>query len=156
MPKWDSNPRSECWSGWRQFVPLTARPLRSAKHTFLTSQLYRHLWADCLDSVWSLTSQNLIVLRGLLRGKIYSFTFTSRNMRSVKLSPRNLISMKSFGKIIFFPVYSQISSRSFISVSVCLCLCQICWNIAFLIGYWRLTLKFLCQFQVIEFLGSPP
>jgi hypothetical protein len=28
--KWDSNPRSQCSSGWRQFMPLTARPLWSA------------------------------------------------------------------------------------------------------------------------------
>jgi hypothetical protein len=30
MPQGDSNPRSQCWSGRRQFVPKTARPLRSA------------------------------------------------------------------------------------------------------------------------------
>jgi hypothetical protein len=30
MPKWDSNPRSQCWSRRSQFVPYTARPLRSA------------------------------------------------------------------------------------------------------------------------------
>jgi hypothetical protein len=30
MPKLDSNPRYQCWSGRRQFVPYTARPLRSA------------------------------------------------------------------------------------------------------------------------------
>jgi hypothetical protein len=30
MPQWDTNPRSQCWSGRGQFVPQTARPLRSA------------------------------------------------------------------------------------------------------------------------------
>jgi hypothetical protein len=30
MPKWDSNPRSQCWNGRRKFMPYTARPLRSA------------------------------------------------------------------------------------------------------------------------------
>jgi hypothetical protein len=30
-------------------------------------QIYRHLWADCLDSVGSLTSHNPIGLQGLLR-----------------------------------------------------------------------------------------
>jgi hypothetical protein len=32
MPMWDWNPRSQCWSGRKQFVPQTARPLRSADH----------------------------------------------------------------------------------------------------------------------------
>jgi hypothetical protein len=30
MPNWDSNPRSQCWSGRKQFVPQTAPPPRSA------------------------------------------------------------------------------------------------------------------------------
>jgi hypothetical protein len=29
--KWDSNPRSQCLSGRRHFMPKTARPLRSSK-----------------------------------------------------------------------------------------------------------------------------
>jgi hypothetical protein len=31
-------------------------------------QPYRHLWADCLDNVESLTSHNPIGLHGLLQG----------------------------------------------------------------------------------------
>jgi hypothetical protein len=34
-------------------------------------QPYRHLWADCLDNVRSLTSHNPIGLQGLLRGQLY-------------------------------------------------------------------------------------
>jgi hypothetical protein len=28
--KWDSNPQSQCWSGWRQFMPYSARSPWSA------------------------------------------------------------------------------------------------------------------------------
>jgi hypothetical protein len=34
---------------------------------------YHHLWADCLDNMWSLTSHNPIGLYGLLRGQLYFF-----------------------------------------------------------------------------------
>jgi hypothetical protein len=32
--EWDSNPRSQCSSGRRQYVPQTARPLRPAKLSY--------------------------------------------------------------------------------------------------------------------------
>jgi hypothetical protein len=43
-----------------------------------TWQPYRHLWADCLDNVGSLTPHNPIGLQGLLRGQLY---FTSYQMK---------------------------------------------------------------------------
>jgi hypothetical protein len=48
---------------------------------YFPQEPYRHLWADCLDNVGSLTSHNPIGLQGLLRGL---FTF----YRVAQLYPR--------------------------------------------------------------------
>jgi hypothetical protein len=61
--------------------PLTEMSTRSIKIMFLGSkaaagakgwQPYRHLWADCLDTVGSLTSYNPIGLHGLYGDSFYT------------------------------------------------------------------------------------
>jgi hypothetical protein len=74
--------------------PLTEISTISIKIMFLGSkaaagaygwQPYRHLWADCLDNVGSLTSYNPIGLHGLLRD---SFTFTGFWYLLLRQKPR--------------------------------------------------------------------
>jgi hypothetical protein len=49
-------------------------------------QPYRHLWADCLDNVGSLTSHNPIGLHGLLQGiALLFFTIFSRECYMILL-----------------------------------------------------------------------
>jgi hypothetical protein len=42
--EWDTNPRSQCSSGWRHFVPFTARPLRTKNLPNTNLDHYRYIY----------------------------------------------------------------------------------------------------------------
>jgi hypothetical protein len=44
------------------------------------TQTYRHLWADCLDNVGSLTSHNPTGLQGLLQDSLALLYFTFKKI----------------------------------------------------------------------------